>query len=109
MRNTNLNQKLQYPGSSGTGRLPRRLDDRLRAILMQQLSSLPKVERVSVCAVSDSESLLFAQQIKDYLTEKGWTTEPEIRVIPSTASHGTTVRLMSGESTMAELIVGSNH
>lgn len=109
MRNTNLNQKIQYPGNSGTGRLPRRLDDRLRAILMQQLSSLPKVERVNVCAVSDSESLLFAQQIKDYLDQNGWITEPEISIIPSTANHGTTVRLMSGESTIAELIVGTNH
>lgn len=92
-------------------KLPRRLDDRSKKQIAVALRTFPHISKVNVIAISgDSERLLFAQQIRDFLDVTGWITDPEISTIHhAKLPNGTVIQLNDTDKEVAEIIVGSNN
>src|SRR5687767_7243318 len=86
---------------------PRRLDIRIKHLIHDKLSGYVGVQKVHILIPSsDTETFLYAEQIRDYLKENGWNVKPEIEVISGSAlQSGTSVRISPEDKNTIELVV----
>ena len=110
MRNTNL--LYCRPATSYPTTLPsRELDSRTQVKLEEMLCAFPRPKRMRVIAVfGDSETVLFAKQIRTHLAATGWETEPVVQIAAQSVPHnGVYIRMGLQDDSLIEIVVGANN